>query len=82
MIFAILGKLSAMSRCWAGTIFAAFLCVVVIIFFFMTHSFASDFPIFFSFLPMAFFYGASVQAKSEKQIRELQLRIEQLESHA
>ena len=43
MIFAILGKLSAMSRCWAGTIFAAFLCVVVIIFFFY-DSFLCEWP--------------------------------------
>jgi len=40
------------------------------------------FQYFFSFLPMAFFYGAAVQARSEKKIRELQLRIEQLELQA
>ena len=74
------GKFSTISQCWAGPIFAAFLCGVVIIFFFTTHSFVRGFPIFFAFLPMAFFYGATMQAKSERQIRELQKRIEQLES--
>ena len=76
------GNPSTLSQCWAGPIYAAFICGVVMIYFFTTHSYERAFPVFFSFLPAAFYYGAAVQAKSEKQIRELQLRIVQLESQA
>lgn len=50
MIFAILGKLSTLSQCWAGPIYAAFICGVVMIYFFTTHSYERAFPVFFFIL--------------------------------
>ena len=81
MRLANLGKSATISQCWAGPIFATFITVMVIVVHFLTHSFEYTFPLF-AFLPMTFYYGAAVQAKSEKQLRELQQRIEQLESQA
>lgn len=81
MSLANLGKSATISQCWAGPIFSTFITVMVIVLYLLTHSLEWVFPLF-AFLPMAFYYGAAVQAKSEKQIRELQQRIEQLESQA
>ena len=78
MKLASLGKTATISQCWAGPIFAAFFTAMVIVLFLLTHSFKHVLPLF-SFFPMAFYYGAAVQAKNEKQINDLQQRIEQLE---
>ncbi len=69
---------------WVAPIFAAFLSVVVVITFFWLkpHSYEAGFTAFFCFLPMAFFMAASAQVAGQKQVRDLQKRIEQLEAQA
>ncbi len=69
---------------WVAPIFAAFLSAVVMISFFglKPHSYEAGFPAFFCFLPMAFYMAAAAQVASQKQIRALQQRIEQLETQA
>ena len=55
--------------------------VVIITFFGLKpHSYEAGFPAFFCFLPMAFYMAAAAQVASQKQICELQQRIEQLET--
>ena len=69
---------------WVAPIFAAFLSAVVIISFFglKPHSYETGSTAFFCFLPMAFYMAAAAQVASQKQVRALQQRIEQLEAQA
>ena len=69
---------------WIAPLFAACLSVIVLGIFFLgkPHSYEAGFPAFFCFLPMAFYFAAAAQAASQKQIRVLQQRIEQLEAQA
>ena len=69
---------------WTAPLFAALLSAVVLISFFglKPHSYEAGFPAFFCFLPMAFYFAAAAQAASQKQVRVLQQRIEQLEAQA
>ena len=69
---------------WVAPLFAAGLSAIVIISFFglKPHSYEAGFPAFFCFLPMAFCFVAASQVASQKQVRALQQRIEQLEAQA
>ena len=69
---------------WIAPLFAAVLSAIVIISFFglKPHSYEAGFPAFFCFLPMAFSFVAASQVASQKQVRALQQRIEQLEAQA
>lgn len=69
---------------WAAPIFAAGLSAITISVFLLIkpHSYEAGFPAFFCFLPLAFYFGATAQIESQKQVRALQLRIEQLEAQA
>jgi hypothetical protein len=69
---------------WTAPIFAAVLSLITLGSGFLVtpHSYEAGFPAFFCFLPMAFFFGASAQAESQRQIRALEQRIEQLEAKA
>ena len=69
---------------WAAPLFAAVLSAIVMISFFglKPHSYEAGFPAFFCFLPMAFYFAAAAQVASQKQVRALQQRIEQLEAQA
>ncbi len=46
------------------------------------HSYKPGFTAFFCFLPMAFYFAAAAHVASQKQVRDLQKRIEQLEAQA
>ena len=69
---------------WEAPLFAAVLSALVIISFLglKPHSYEAGFPAFFGFLPMAFYFAARAQVASQKQVRVLQQRIEQLEAQA
>lgn len=69
---------------WTAPIFAAILSVITLGSGFLVtpHSYEAGFPAFFCFLPMAFFFSASAQAESQRQIRALEERMEQLEAKA
>ena len=69
---------------WTAPLFAASLSVIVLISFFglKPHSYEAGFPAFFCFLPMAFYFVALAQVAGQKQVRDLQKRIEQLEAQA
>ena len=69
---------------WVAPIFAATISALVLALFFFVkpHSFEAGFPTFFCFLPMAFYMAAAAQVGSQKQVRDLQRRIEQLETKA
>ena len=69
---------------WVAPIFAVFLSAVVMICFFglKPHSYEAGFPAFFCFLPMAFYMVAAAQVAGQKQVYDLQKRIEQLEAQA
>jgi len=69
---------------WVAPIFAAFISALVLISFFglRPHSYEAGFPAFLCFLPMAFYMATAAQAASQKQVRDLQQRIEQLEAQA
>ena len=69
---------------WIAPLFAAVLSALVMISFFglKPHSYEASFPVFFCFLPMAFYFAATAQAAGQKQVRDLQKRIEQLEAQA
>ena len=69
---------------WVAPLFAALLSAIVVGGFFLLkpHSYEAGFPAFFCFLPMAFFFSAAAQIGSQKQVRSLQQRIEQLEAQA
>ena len=69
---------------WEAPLFAAVLSALVIISFFglKPHSYETGFPTFFCFLPVAFYFAARAQVASQKQIRDLQQRVEQLEAQA
>lgn len=69
---------------WVAPLFAAVLSAIVIISFFglKPHSYEAGLPVFFCFLPMAFYMAAAAQVAGQKQVRDLQKRIEQLEAQA
>lgn len=69
---------------WAAPLFAAALSALTLAAFFLVepHSYEARFIPFFCFLPMAFYFSAAAQAESQKQVRTLQQRIEQLEAQA
>ena len=69
---------------WEAPIFAALLSALILVspFAIKPHSYEPAFPAFFGFLPMAFYFAARAQVASQKQIRDLQQRIEQLEAQA
>ena len=75
-----------MSPCWSAPLYAAGLSLlvlpfyVILPFFLGAHSYAYGIPLFLCWWPMAIFLGARVQNNSEKQICDLQRRIEQLET--
>ncbi len=69
---------------WTAPIFAAALSLITLggSFLVKPHSYEVGFPAFFCFLPMAFYFVAAAQVESQKQVRALQQRIEQLEAQA
>ncbi len=69
---------------WVAPLFAAVLSAFVLISFFglKPHSYEAGFPAFFCFLPMAFYFAAAAHVASQKQVRDLQQRVEQLEARA
>ena len=69
---------------WVAPIFAATLSAITLgaSFLVTPQSYAVGFPAFFCFLPMAFYLVAVAQITSQKQVCELQQRIEQLEVKA
>jgi len=69
---------------WAAPIFAAVLSAITLTASFLVkpHSYEAGFPAFFCFLPMAFYFAAAAQIANQKQVRDLQQRIQQLEAQA
>ena len=67
---------------WSAPLFAAFLSVMSLGLFFFAkpHSYEETITLLLCFLPMVFFFAAAAQIESQKQIRELRQRIEQLEA--
>lgn len=67
---------------WTAPLFAGFLSATSLGLFYAVkpHSYEGSISNFFCFLPMAFFFAAAAQVNSQKQIRELRQRIEQLEA--
>ena len=69
---------------WEAPLFAAVLSALILVspFGLKPHSYEAGFPAFFGFLPMAFYFATRTQIASQKHIRVLQQRIEQLEAQA
>ena len=67
---------------WVAPLFAAALSAITLISFFAVRPHSFNAVAFFCFLPMAFYMAASAQVASQKQVRDLQKRIEQLEAQA
>ena len=69
---------------WVAPIFAAALSTITLgaSFLVTPQSYEVGFPAFFCFLPMAFYLVAVAQTTSQKQVRDLQQRIEQLEAQS
>jgi len=69
---------------WVAPIFAAVLSAMALGIFFLVkpHSYEASLNAFFCFLPMAFYMAAAAQVASQKQVHDLQQRIEQLEAQA
>ncbi len=69
---------------WVAPAFAAVLSAIVLTVSLLVkpHSYEAGFPAFFCFLPGAFYFVAAAQVEGQKQIHDLQQRIEQLEAHA
>jgi len=69
---------------WVAPLFAAILSAMALGIFFVVkpHSYEASLNVFFCFLPMAFYMAAAAQVASQKQVRALQQRIEQLEAQA
>ncbi len=69
---------------WVAPLFAALMSASVMISFFglKPHSLDAGLGTFVCFLPMAFYMAAAAQVAGQKQVRDLQRRIEQLEAQA
>jgi len=69
---------------WVAPLFAAVLSAVTVGVFFLVkpHSYGDSLPAFFCFLPLPFYMAAAAQVASQKQVHDLQQRIEQLEAQA
>lgn len=69
---------------WAAPLFAAALAGITVVTWFLVkpHSFEPVLPVLICFLPMVFYFGAAAQAETQKQVRELQARVAQLEAEA
>lgn len=80
--FASLGKSKTLLGFWAAPLYAAMLSALIMTSFWMVKPHSYDFSALLCFLPMAFFFGAVAQVDSQKQVRALQQRIEQLEAQA
>jgi len=67
---------------WAAPLFVAALAVIELAVYFAVtpHSFGPGLITFFCFLPLAFFMAASAQSANQKQVCELQDRVERLEA--
>ena len=72
----------SVSQQWTAPLFAAALAVIELVTYFSVtpRSFEPGLFTFFCFLPMAFFFAASAQSANQKQVNELQQRIERLEA--
>ncbi len=79
-----LGGIQPYMRFWAAPLFAAALSAITLCSSFLVrpHTYEVGFPAFFCFLPMAFYFAATTQIESQKQVRDLQQRVEQLEELA
>lgn len=92
MMTNLMWKFLSQSDCWRTAIAAACLSILVLAFILFAPLLVRTHPsvytlqlglvIFLANLPMVFYHVARVQSKSESQIRDLQQRIEQLESQA
>ncbi|MGL4551797.1 MAG: hypothetical protein ACRC33_11470 [Gemmataceae bacterium] len=64
---------------WMPFGFALMLSAIVMGTFFATGSYEAGFPAFFCFLPLVTFFGIGSHARSQRQIQDLEARIERLE---
>lgn len=65
---------------WVAPLFAAVLSALTLGDYWLVRPHSYDLATFLCFLPMVFVIAALVQAASQKQVRDLQQRIEQLEA--
>lgn len=68
-------------RFWVAPLFAAALSAITLCASFLVkpQNYEVGFPAFFCFLPMTFYFAAIAQIESQKQVRALRQRVEQLE---
>lgn len=67
---------------WVAPLFAGFVSAIILGDFWLVKPHSLDVGTLVCFLPMAFFMAAAAQVGSQKQVRDLQKRIEQLEAQA